>query len=93
MNEKVDPQEPGKVSGYKTHEQSKIDLVNKIKDMENQVGELMNEVQLYLDNEEEGYDQWCEGDALLNRGMQDIQVGFMQVVRALFRPVSKLKPM
>lgn len=91
MNNLQNPQEPGKIVGYKTHEQSKIDLVNKIKDMENQVGDLLNEVQIYLDNEEAGYDQWNEGEDLLTNGARDLQIGFMQVVRSLFRPESRLK--
>lgn len=77
----VDPQEPGRIVGYQVQDATNVELVNKIKDFENLLGDLVGGVR-----EHEGVDQ-----LLIDRSVESLQVGFMLLVRAIFQPETKLK--
>ncbi|MBB4935666.1 hypothetical protein F4561_006575 [Lipingzhangella halophila] len=76
----ADPQEPGKVTGYRHHPQDRIDLVNRIKAIENELGFLVAEL-----NARDDIDKRA-----LALGRTHLQTGFMWTVRAVFQPESNL---
>lgn len=65
-----------KITGYRDLTQEEIDLMNKIKEMGEQVKELVGEVRVVPD-----YDQRWVSIAVTN-----LQQGFMALVRAVARP-------
>lgn len=80
QQEPVDPQKPGTVTGYRQHPQELIDLVNRIKAKENELGSLIVELR-----EREDVDL-----RMLALGRTNLQQGFMWTVRAVFQPDSDL---
>lgn len=78
---KVDPQKPGTITGYRTHSQDEIDLVNDVKACENGVGEICQRVAAY-----DGVDLDMVRDA-----QHHLQTGFMWLVRAVFQPDTTFK--
>ena len=78
--ELVDPQQPGAVTGYRTHPQEQVDLVNQIKAAENELGRLLARLR-----ERDDVDP-----RMLALGRTNLQQGFMWTVRAVFQPHSDL---
>ncbi|WP_160051084.1 hypothetical protein [Nocardiopsis sp. FR26] len=76
----ADPQQPGAISGYQPQPQEKIDLVNQVKGLENEVGRLLNELTDRADVDPD----------FLRRARESLQVGFMLTNRAVFQPSSEL---
>lgn len=94
MSNSVNPQEPGKVTGYRNVPQASLDLVNKLKAKEQELAELHTEVHNYiLDNvlREESLDPGFDiGESLeyLANGKANLIQGFMWTVRGLMLPKS-----
>ncbi|WP_304455965.1 hypothetical protein [Nocardiopsis sp. YSL2] len=76
----ADPQAPGAVTGYRQHPQDRIDIVNRVKAAENELGDLVAELQA-----RDGVDQ-----RMLELGRTNLQQGFMWLVRSVFQPESRL---
>lgn len=76
----ADPQRPGAVTGYREQHQDRIDLVNRIKGRENELGDLYAE----LAEREDIDTRW------LDMARTYWQQGFMFAVRAVFQPYSRL---
>lgn len=76
----VDPQKPGTVTGYRSHPQELIDLVNQIKAKENELGKLFARLR-----ERDDVDP-----RMLALGRTNLQQGFMWTVRSVFQPDSNL---
>lgn len=75
-----DPQKPGTVTGYHEQPQELIDLVNRIKAKENELGELFEELEENIHVDED----------MLTLARTNLQQGFMWTVRAIFQPESRL---
>lgn len=76
----ADPQKPGAVTGYREQPQELIDLANRIKAKENELGELFGELQKNIHVDED----------MLELGRRSLQQGFMWTVRSVFQPDSDL---
>ncbi|MET9712554.1 Acb2/Tad1 domain-containing protein [Nocardiopsis alba] len=76
----VDPQHPGTVTGYTAQPKDRVELVNRIKDTENALGDLLAE----LRNRED------VDSRMLALGRTNLQQGFMWTVRSVFQPESRL---
>lgn len=76
----ADPQKPGAVTGYRKHPQELIDLVNQIKERENELGRLITNLRKRDDVD----------PRMLALGRTNLQQGFMWTVRSVFRPDSDL---
>lgn len=85
--QQLDPQAPGKVTGYRTHDQFSIDTVNSIKETENMLGELLDSIREAAQQGLIDMDHDMAHFAVLQ-----IQTGYMWLVRSIFQPDSKLKP-
>ena len=85
------------IKGYRDLSQKEIDLMNKIKSLAEEVGELVTEVieqesDLFSESGWEAYQEkygslddnfmWAES------AKKDLQLGFMQLVRAVAKPQS-----
>lgn len=82
MSEKIDPQPEGqaKITGYKKHTQAEIDQVNRNKEFENHLGDLVASVKDLPDVDQ----RWA---AIARTHFQE---GFMALNRAIFQPDSRL---
>jgi hypothetical protein len=87
--ENVDPQEPGKITGYRQVAQADIDLANEIKEVERVVGDLVKKVRDH-NEERDNFDQWLTSDEFLDDGVKSLRTGFMYVVRSVFLPDTNL---
>lgn len=81
------------IKGYRDLSQEEIDLMNKIKALAEQVGELVGEVQEvndrdYFTDDEEISDPACEANGWIYSAKKDLQLGFMQLIRAVAKPQS-----
>lgn len=83
------------IKGYRDLSQEEIDLMNKIKALAEQVGELVEEVTQHECSLWENHDSYSEkyGNLDDNFGWvesakKDLQLGFMQLVRAVAKPQS-----
>lgn len=76
----ADPQEPGKVAGYRPQSEEHIYLANRVKALENELGALVAEL-----GERDDIDKRA-----LALGRTNLQTGFMWTVRSIFQPESKL---
>ncbi|WP_199776623.1 hypothetical protein [Nocardiopsis sp. SBT366] len=76
----VDPQEAGTITGYTAQPPDRVELVNRIKAAENELGGLFAELR-----ERQDVDL-----RMLALGRTNLQQGFMWTVRALFQPESRL---
>ena len=81
------------IKGYRDLSQEEINLMNKIKALAEQVGELVEEVQQvndrdYFTDDEEISDPACEANGWIYSAKKDLQVGFMMLVRAVAKPQS-----
>ena len=83
------------IKGYRDLSQEEINLMNKIKALAEQVGELVEEVTQHECSLYESYDNYYEkyGNLDDNFGWvesakKDLQLGFMQLVRAVAKPQS-----
>jgi hypothetical protein len=76
----ADPQTPGAVTGYRPQHQHHIDLVNRIKAAENDLGMLYQQVEALPDVDER----------MLELARARLQEGFMWWVRSIFQPKSEL---
>lgn len=93
------------IKGYRDLSQEEIDLMNKIKALAEQVGELVEELRASC--EEDHYnasgiiEDWDEDKELVNdyqiknsalgwvySGKEDLQVGFMKLIRAVAKPTT-----
>lgn len=83
----VDPQAPGKVTGYKQHDQYTVDAVNQIKSTENLLGDLVEAIRRDASHGMLPLDFEMCSDAV-----RQIQLGYMLLVRSIFQPESRLKP-
>lgn len=75
-----DPQKPGSVIGYTEQTQECIDLVNKFKTVEGELGELIAGLAGRDDID----------PRMLELARTRLQEGFMWASRSVFQPVSKL---
>ncbi len=98
----TDPQEPGKVTGYRKVPQSSLNLVNEIKAHENSLGELVKRVRKHFDQVhdlddatdrlfENNFEEWADATDDLDEAVRQLQSGYMWLVRSIMQPSSKLK--
>lgn len=80
QSQMVDPQTPGKVTGYLPQPREHVELVNQIKELENALGR-----KVALLAQRRDVDQ-----RMLEIGRTNLQQGFMWTVRSLFQPKSEL---
>lgn len=93
-DELIDPQAEGqpKIQGYKKHSQEAIDLVNRIKDVENQLGDLVAEVRETYTPDPSGEGPHTLADPrMVALAVTNAQQSFMWLVRSIFQPDSRLK--
>ena len=82
------------IKGYRDLSQEEINLMNKIKALAEQVGELVNELQLkteedyFRDDVEDTDTTHIDAMKWVSEGKKDLQLGFMQLVRAVAKPQS-----
>ena len=83
------------IKGYRDLSQEEINLMNKIKALAEQVGELVEELEQKTHSDYSGDDIREEGEECLVEAMKwvadgkkDLQLGFMQLVRAVAKPQS-----
>ncbi len=76
----VDPQQPGTITGYTAQPSDRVELVNRIKAAENELGDLIAELREHHDVDLR----------MLALGRTNLQQGFMWTVRAVFQPESRL---
>ena len=93
------------IKGYRDLSQEEINLMNKIKALAEQVGELVEEltekaeretseahaeIEDWDDDREQVYSYLAENGALgwVRSAKKDLQLGFMQLVRAVAKPQS-----
>ena len=76
----ADPQKPGTITGYRPQTEEHIDLVNRIKGMENQLGDLYAELAARDDID----------PRMFELARTNHQQGFMWLVRSIFQPHSRL---
>lgn len=82
------------IKGYRDLSQEEIDLMNKIKALAEQVGELVAELQLkveedyFRDDVEDTDTTYLDAMKWVSDGKKDLQLGFMQLVRAVAKPQS-----
>lgn len=79
------------IKGYRDLSQEEIDLMNKIKSLAVQVGELVAEVEAITDrayfNAEESNGE-AEACSWAFSARKDLQLGFMQLTRAIAKPTT-----
>lgn len=71
-----------KITGYRDLTQDEIDLVNQVKELEEQAAKIIDRITLRRQTSQ----RW------LNIGRTDIQKGLMAVIRAITTPASRLDP-
>jgi hypothetical protein len=87
------------IKGYRDLSQEEIDLMNKIKALAEQVGELVKEVQnfeinLYKESKDFGvtygfkYGSFEDNFTWTESAKKDLQLGFMQLTRAVAKPTT-----
>jgi len=83
------------IKGYRDLSQAEIDLMNKIKSLAEQVGELVKELQCKTeqdyfsdDIEEDDEESLVEAMKWVSQGKKDLQLGFMQLTRAVAKPTT-----
>ena len=83
------------IKGYRDLSQEEINLMNKIKALAEQVGELYEEIvehecSLYTsyDDYNSKYGNMDDNLGWTESGKKDLQLGFMQLVRAVAKPQS-----
>lgn len=87
VEQPVNPQTPGTITGYREQTPAAVDAVNAVKNIENTLGEFIAVLKA-----------GGEGGGLLvdprwlSIGVTHLQQGFMAVNRAIFQPESRLKP-
>lgn len=80
------------IKGYRDLSQEEINLMNKIKALAEQVGELVDKLEAKTDKEyfdddlnEGNFSEACKWVA---SGKKDLQLGFMQLTRAVAKPTT-----
>lgn len=82
------------IKGYRDLSQEEIDLMNKIKALAEEVGELIAELQLKVEEDYFRFDvedtdtTYLDAMKWVSDGKKDLQLGFMQLVRAVAKPQS-----
>lgn len=83
------------IKGYRDLSQEEIDLMNKIKALAEQVGELVKELEQktqadYFSDDAYEEDEECLVEAMqwVTSGKKDLQLGFMQLTRAVAKPTT-----
>lgn len=87
------------IKGYRDLSQEEIDLMNKIKMVAQEVGELVEEVyaheiKLYEDVEDHGvtyglkYGNFEDHSSWIDSAKKDLQLGLMQLTRAVAKPTT-----
>lgn len=83
------------IKGYRDLSQEEIDLMNKIKALAEEVGELYEEIvehecSLYTsyDDYNNKYGSMDDNLGWAESGKKDLQLGFMQLIRAVAKPQS-----
>jgi len=80
------------IKGYRDLSQEEIDLMNKIKALAEQVGELVKELEAKTDIDyfnSDGDDTGiCAACSWVSSGKRDLQLGFMQLTRAVAKPTT-----
>jgi L-ribulose-5-phosphate 3-epimerase UlaE len=82
------------IKGYRDLSQEEIDLMNKIKALAEQVGELVDELQLkteeeyFRDDVEDTDTTYIDAMKWVADGKKDLQLGFMQLIRAVAKPTT-----
>lgn len=81
------------IKGYRDLSQEEIDLMNKIKMVAEEVGELVEEVYRVNDKDYFSDDEYvntpaCAANSWIVSAKKDLQLGFMQLVRAVAKPQS-----
>lgn len=80
-DQQIDRQTPGTITGYRKHSQDQIDQVNRNKDFENKLGDLIQEIR------GQDFDVDMRWMAVARTHFQE---GFMALNRAVFQPESRL---
>lgn len=79
------------IKGYRDLTQEEIDLMNKIKTLAEQVGDLVAEIEMVTDEAYFSADE-DNGEADATRWVysakKDLQLGFMQLTRAIAKPTT-----
>jgi hypothetical protein len=81
------------IKGYRDLSQEEIDLMNKIKALAEEVGVLVDTLQQvndveYFSDDEELSDAACEANRWICSAKKDLQLGFMQLTRAVAKPTT-----
>lgn len=83
------------IKGYRDLSQEEINLMNKIKALAEQVGELVKELEQKTQSDyfsddigEEGEEYLVEAMKWVADGKKDLQLGFMQLTRAVAKPTT-----
>lgn len=80
------------IKGYRDLTQEEIDLMNKIKALAEQVGELVKELEAKTDidyfNSNGHGAGLCAACSWVSSGKRDLQLGFMQLTRAVAKPTT-----
>lgn len=81
-----------KIKGYRDLSQEEINLMNDVKETAEKVRILCGRIDNILTDDAEadilGSSQYLESLTWLNSGKEDLQVGFMKVVRSIARPTT-----
>lgn len=80
------------IKGYRDLSQEEINLMNKIKALAEQVGELVAELEVKTDddyfNDDLNTSDSSEACKWVSNGKRDLQLGFMQLTRAVAKPTT-----
>lgn len=82
--DKISPQTPGTITGYRSHNQAEIDAVNRTKEFENVLGDWIEDLRKNT--------EFVVDHHMITRAAETLQEGFMLLNRSIFRPESNLKP-
>lgn len=66
------------------------DLINRVREFENLMGDLIEEIKKHHQSELDEFDGWWYATDFLQRGVHDLQTGFMLVERSLVPRDSRL---
>ena len=84
------------IKGYRDLSQEEINLMNKIKALAEQVGELVKEIQSktsndYMESDPDDEYEWDSAYAAVDwaiNAKKDLQLGFMMLTRAVAKPTT-----
>lgn len=66
------------IKGYRDLSQDEIDMMNRVKELQQEVGQLLNELEVHPSTDK----RWC------SIAKTDLQKGFMSLVRSVAKPIG-----